>query len=312
VPEAKHAAGAVRPPAFAGLFYPDDADRCRQLARQYVAGGLDAKSPPPRRWIGGIVPHAGWVCSGAVAGQTIGTIAAAAGETPDVVVVFGAVHTPARLDRATLDTFARWTVPGDASDVAPALRAKLSEQGGEIFGTDDRFHQREHAVEVELPLIQAAWNARVAASASALGGSPAILPVEVPLIDEAARVGIVTAQRVAAMGLSAVFLASSDLTHYGPAYRFAPAGVGLTGLAWARDNDRRLLDRVEAMDVERIVPVVRDNCNACGGGAIAAMLAACRELGATTATCSGTPTAMRRCWSRAPATNGITRSDTRR
>jgi AmmeMemoRadiSam system protein B len=29
---------------------------------------------------------------------------------------------------------------------------------------------------------------------------------------------------------------------------------------------------------------VRDSCNACGGGAIAAMLAACRELGATTAT----------------------------
>jgi AmmeMemoRadiSam system protein B len=83
--------------------------------------------------------------------------------------------------------------------------------------------------------------------------------------------------------MRAVFLASSDLTHYGPAYGFAPAGVGPQGLAWAKDNDRHLLDLVAAYWVERIVPEVRSRANACGGGAIAAMLSAAREFGATTA-----------------------------
>ena len=155
-------AGAIRPPAFAGLFYPDDADGCRKLAQQYVSSGKVKvqRAVNRRKWCGGIVPHAGWICSGAVAGETIGAIAAApsAGQSPDVLVVFGAVHTPAPLENATLDTFAQWSVPGVTSRVSHELRAKLIEQGREMFRADDRFHRREHAVEVELPLIQAALN----------------------------------------------------------------------------------------------------------------------------------------------------------
>jgi AmmeMemoRadiSam system protein B len=38
------------------------------------------------------------------------------------------------------------------------------------------------------------------------------------------------------------------------------------------------------MRIDDVVPEVRQRANACGGGAIAAMLAACREAGATGAT----------------------------
>jgi AmmeMemoRadiSam system protein B len=109
------------------------------------------------------------------------------------------------------------------------------------------------------------------------------VPVEVPTVEHADEIGREIARLVDAMRLDAVILASSDLTHYGPAYRFAPAGVGLSGLRWAKENDRRLLDRIERMDVDEIVPEVVANFNACGGGAIAAMLAACRELSANEA-----------------------------
>ena len=124
-------------------------------------------------------------------------------------------------------------------------------------------------MEVELPLIQVAWPAA------------RVLPIEVPLIDEAVRVGQRVLKGIEASGLSAVYLASSDLTHYGPAYQFAPAGIGTDGLAWAKDNDRRVLELVTAMRVDRVVPDVRARSNACGGGAIAAMMAACRDRGAT-------------------------------
>jgi len=101
----------------------------------------------------------------------------------------------------------------------------------------------------------------------------------VPLVDEAVEIGSRTARVIESQWLDAVYLASSDLTHYGPAYGFTPAGVGPEALAWALDNDRKLLDVVTGMSAERVVPEVRAHLNACGGGAIAAMLAACRERG---------------------------------
>jgi AmmeMemoRadiSam system protein B len=46
------------------------------------------------------------------------------------------------------------------------------------------------------------------------------------------------------------------------------------------DNDRLLIDRILRMQDESVVPEVRARFSACGGGAIAAMLSACKELGA--------------------------------
>jgi AmmeMemoRadiSam system protein B len=255
------------------LFYPADPSECRAQASQLLQTSESESSARlkslPRRLIGAVVPHAGWMCSGAIAGESISTLAQRAGDV-DLVVVFGAVHTPLSIDRAALDTNARWAEPTGEAEVGREIRSLLQETG-ELFIVDERFHRREHAVEVELPLIELAWP------------KAAILPVEVPLIDDAMTIGRETARRVNDRGQRAVFLASSDLTHYGPNYDFAPAGIGASGLKWAKENDLRLLELFERYDVERIVPEVRQSLNACGGGAIAAMLAACRELGAASA-----------------------------
>ena len=261
----------VREPAVAGMFYPADARECRALASEFVRGRATATTTTTIEVgdaCGAIVPHAGWICSGAIAGEAIAALARQA-PRPDLVVVFGAVHTPLHIDNAALSSHERWHEPAGDCEVAQDVSRRLSETGGELFAVDDRFHENEHAVEVELPLIQVAWpDARLVA-------------IEVPLIEEAEAIGRRVAREVEASGRSAVYLASSDLTHYGPTYRFAPAGVGMGGLAWAKDNDRRLLELVAAMAVDRIVPDVRARHSACGGGAIAATLAACRERGAT-------------------------------
>ena len=268
----KQGALTVRPPAVAGRFYPAEAQACRAHAESYVNGAGAARSDADsgRNWIGGIVPHAGWICSGAIAVRTIAALAAAQqGRTVDVVVVFGAVHSAAPLDVAALDSHARWDVPGGPSDLPEALERRLIQSSADLFRVDERFHETEHAIEVEIPLIQVPWpNAMV-------------LPVEVPALEDAAEIGIATAKAIEDAGQSAVFLASSDLTHYGPGYRFTPAGIGLAGLDWAKSNDRRMLELVTEMAVDRIVPEAHNRLNACGSGAIAAMLAACRERGAS-------------------------------
>jgi AmmeMemoRadiSam system protein B len=255
----------VRQPAVAGQFYPADPNECRLLARQYTSDPAAAGNG--QRWIGGIVPHAGWVCSAAIAGRTLAALRS--DSTAELVVVFAAVHTPLPLESAALDSFQQWEMPGDCWAVNQEIRRRLLADAAPLVCVDDRFHRREHAVEVELPLIRSVYPAA------------SVLPVEVPLVSHAAQIGQAVAGAVAAAGIRAVYLASSDLTHYGPAYRFAPVGVGERAMAWAKDNDRRLIDEVLAMRVEAVVPVVTAHANACGGGAIAAMLAACRAAGAS-------------------------------
>jgi len=209
------------------------------------------------------------MCSGPIAGEAIATLARARPDV-DLVVVFGAIHTPLQTDLAAFDTHRRWSVPGGESEIPVGLERKLTESS-DLFVTDERFHRFEHAVEVELPLIQLAWP------------DANVLPVEVPVTDDAVEIGQRVARQIEREGLTAVYLASSDLTHYGPDYRFTPAGVGLEALEWAKQNDARVLARVLNMQPETIVPEVRAHYNACGAGAIAAMMSASIAVGATKA-----------------------------
>ncbi len=260
----------ARPPAVAGTFYPAQPEQCRDEAQRLFRLGevaaqtsaADIGAAP----VGAIVPHAGWICSGAIAAEAIAAIAA---RRPliDLVVVFGAIHTPIQTRLAILDSYQRWAIPGPEMNVNREARDRIAASGG-LFAVDDRFHQREHAVEVELPIIRHAWP------------GAAILPVETPPVEQAVEFGVSIARAIAAMGLAAIFLASSDLTHYGPSYGFAPAGVGPVGLDWARNNDRELLSVVTDMTPERIVPHVASTLSACGAGAIAAMMGAAQASGA--------------------------------
>src|SRR5690349_11744350 len=122
-----HVSRSVRRPAVAGLFYPEDDAACTAAAAELLR--TNAAAAQVRPWRGAIVPHAGWVCSGAIAGESIGTLAAsrdAAGlKAPDVVVVFGAVHTSLPLARAALASHELWQLPGGTSDVSHALAERL-------------------------------------------------------------------------------------------------------------------------------------------------------------------------------------------
>ena len=235
----------VRSPAVAGMFYPAQAERCLSVAGEFLAAGREAavakasQLKSDAKSLGAIVPHAGWVCSGAIAGEAIAAVALSR-PVVDVVVVFGAIHTAIPVELGVLDPHARWGMPGGEAEIEKELAAELAADGGR-FAVDERFHRREHAVEVELPLICGAWK------------GAKILPIEMPPNESAVELGETVAKCVAAAGLSAVYLASSDLTHYGPDYGYTPAGIGEAGLEWAKENDRRLLDVINGMRAGDVV-----------------------------------------------------------
>jgi len=162
-----------------------------------------------------------------------------------------------------------WRTPIGGLEVDQELaRAVLSESDGQVVDRPEA-HQGEHSIEVQLPFIKA------------LFPEARILPIAVPPSSVASQVGIAVARAAEHLGRAVVAIGSSDLTHYGPRYGFAPVGVGPRGLEWAKENDRHLLELVVQMEAEQVVPEAQRHHNACGSGAIAAAIAFSAALGAT-------------------------------
>jgi MEMO1 family protein len=255
----------VREPAVAGQFYPDSRTQCQEE----IAGCLAVIGERARmtgQAVGGIVPHAGWVFSGAVAAEVISVLA----EQPGIetFVVFGAMHR--YLSRAAGAVYAHgaWQTPLGQIAIDEEL-AEAAIRNSAILAEDPDSHQLEHSIEVQVPFIQH------------LAPGARLLPVVVPPSASAPAVGEALAVQAQALGRKTVFLGSTDLTHYGPRYRFTPMGAGGGALRWAKEvNDRRLLSLVEAMTPDKIVPEAIEHHNACGSGAVAAAMRACQVLGA--------------------------------
>lgn len=130
----------IRQPAVAGSFYPADAARLNHDLDQL----LPDSAPQSARAI--IVPHAGYVYSGAVAGELI-----AGTRIPQTVVLLGPNHHGAGRDVAVSGAD-RWATPLGDVPVAANLRAQLCAEISEV-AVDERAHQFEHSLEVMLPFL---------------------------------------------------------------------------------------------------------------------------------------------------------------
>lgn len=257
----------IREPVVAGRFYPGDPRQCATEVDEML-GRARAGDVPDGNWIGAVVPHAGWICSGQIAAGAIAALYKSRPQT-DLVVVFGAVHTVGALQYGAVDDHLAWRLPAGMSPVQQQIQ-KVVADGGQLLRLDGLPHLREHSIEVQLPLIQGAW------------GLVPILPVEVAPTMAAEDIGREVVRLLRGVVGNPVFLASTDLTHYGADYGFEPAGAGAEGFAWAMENDRRLLEQMTAMDAKAVVRETQQHHNACGGGAVAALIGACLELGAST------------------------------
>ena len=255
----------IREPVVAGQFYPGDPEQCREGLTQYLEEAVTpvAAGGP---WITGLVPHAGWVFSGAVAARVFGALAA--GSTPDVVVLFGGVH---RSPTAEAAMFAdgRWDTPLGPVTIDARLAERIMGQSNLI--RDDPFaHENEHSIEVQMPFVKH------------LFPEAKVVPIMVPPNPKAHKVGESVARTLATYDYQALIVGTTDLTHYGPNYGFVPEGIGPKGNTWAKEtNDPRFIELVLALRSTEVVAEAREHRNACAAGAVAATIAAATGLGAT-------------------------------
>ncbi len=255
----------VREPAVAGQFYPDQASLCRQELNT-LSARLPSTATRVERMIGGIVPHAGWMFSGAVTMEVFGALAA--GRQPDVIVIFGGVHRY-RSKLATVFGSGRWETPIGSVSVDDRLAARMLEASDTLVD-DPGAHKTEHSIEVQMPMIAFAFS------------DVPVVPIMVPPGAAALSAGEAVGRVLVAEDRDAFVVGTTDLTHYGPAYGFTPHGIDAEAFVWAKEeNDRRYIDLMCGMDAERAVAEAGAHRNACSSGAVAATIGAAKMLGAT-------------------------------
>ncbi len=249
----------VRPSPIAGRWYPRDAGALRQVIDDYLAAAPPLAQPIAADVVGLLAPHAGLMYSGPVAAASFGAVR---GASVEVVALVCPSHFHADGPVLTTGHQAYATplgaVPVDASGLAMVRAALAAELGGPperllLAIRDDR----EHAIEIELPFLQ-----RV------LAGGFSLLPIMLRDQSDAMAHALGAALAQALAGRRALLVASSDLSHYFPQPR-------------AEQLDAEMLRQVAALDpVGVLAAQAGGRGQACGAGAIAAMLWAARALGA--------------------------------
>jgi len=255
----------IREPIVAGQFYDAKPERCRAAVERLLAD-YQPVSSPTGCWYGGLVPHAGWMCSGAVAAHVLTTLATT--RTPSTIVLFGGVHR--YIGRvAAMFSHGRWTTPLGPIEIDNRLAERI---GGHtnLIADDPYAHEEEHSIEVQLPLIKH------------LFPEAKIVPIMVPVMPAAHEVGEAVVRTLSSYEYDALIVGTTDLTHYGPRYGFTSEGVGAKANAWAKQvNDKRFVDLVRQLKHDKLVAEASQYRNACSSGAAAATVGAVRALGAT-------------------------------
>ena len=143
----------VRPCAVAGLFYPARAkDLAAMVDRLLDAAAATEEPPLAEAPLAIVVPHAGYVYSGAIAAAAWSLLRPVREQVERVVVVGPAHRVPvAGIATTSADAFA---TPLGIVAVDAEMRCLLSKHSA--VHVDDRAHACEHCVEVQLPFLQRA------------------------------------------------------------------------------------------------------------------------------------------------------------
>ena len=241
----------IREPAVAGRFYPLDPQQLELDVGKFLAAGEAGAKGGRVTARGCMVPHAGYMYSGGVAGAVFARV-----ELPQRFVILCPRHYPQGAPLAILSDGVWRTPLGDAR-VDAELAAALV-HACPLLREDAAAHAPEHAIEVELPFLQKA--------------APGFLFVPISLGTDRFPVmedlGRAIARVIAAQKEAVLVVASSDMNHY-------------ENDEVTRRKDARAIERITALDARGLYDVVRrEEISMCGYGPAVTMLVATKELGA--------------------------------
>jgi AmmeMemoRadiSam system protein B len=236
----------IRPPAVSGRFYPSDEKKLALEIEKYTSS---ANKKSFAR--GCVVPHAGYLYSGHVAGAVYSEI-----EIPARCILLGPRHFPGGEAMAIISE-GSWRTPFGDAQIDSELAAELK-RACPLLREDRMAHEREHSLEVQIPFLQ-----QLAAN---LRFVPVVLATQ--RYQDLETLGHAVARVIAAHTEPVVLIVSTDMNHY-------------ESDAITRTKDHKAIDRMLALDPRGLYDLVRsEGITMCGYAATAAMLIAMRDLGA--------------------------------
>ena len=239
-------ASTIRHPAVAGRFYPRDPDDLRADVESFLS--------PQKKTVaalGCVVPHAGYMYSGHVAGAVYAQL-----DLPRRCILMCPNHTGVGQPLAIMSQGA-WETPlgrvAIDSQLAEALKQRFP-----LLAEDAEAHRAEHAAEVQLPFLQSR--------------KPDCTFVPIALgtrrYEILEALGDAIVDTLQALGERVLLIASSDMNHY-------------ENDAVTRQKDCKAIERILVMDARGLYDVVmNEDISMCGFGPTVTMLAAARRLGA--------------------------------
>src|ERR1700678_1150246 len=184
----------VRHPAVAGRFYPRDRETLREEVRSYLS---QSPSQKPVCAFGCILPHAGDVFSGHVAGAVFAGL-----EIPELCIVMCPNHTGVGRPLAIMSE-GTWESPLGSVPIDNIFATALK-QRCPLLEEDPTAHRSEHAAEVELPFLQMR-QPRLKFVPIVLGTGQ-LEPLE--------ELGFALADVIAGQTQPVLIVGSSDMNHY--------------------------------------------------------------------------------------------------
>jgi len=249
----------VRHSCQAGAFYAGTAEALkRQIEKCFLHELGPGKIPSvteagPRRIVGLVSPHAGYMYSGPVAAHAYYSLALDG--RPETVVIFGPNHTGYGSALAIMNDGVWRTPLGDVEVDGETANQIVKES--RIIDVDDVAHRYEHSIEVQLPFLQYLF-----------GSNFKIVPVCFMMQDLRSSMEVGRAAAKVLAGKNSVIIASSDMTHYEP-HRVAER------------KDKMVLQAVLEMDEVKFYSIIEEHqVSACGYGPIVALITAVKALGA--------------------------------
>jgi AmmeMemoRadiSam system protein B len=210
----------------------------------------------PQPAIGVVVPHAGYIYSGKVAGATYTRVA-----IPSRTIILCPNHTGFGVPLSIMSS-GSWQTPLGELQIDGELAIALMASDPDLE-EDSEAHRREHAIEVQLPFLQNRLH----------GMDTRFIPITVGLSDWAAleRLGKAIAETIQRIDRNILIIASSDMNHY-------------ESDAITRVKDARAIEQLLKLDARGLHETVRrERISMCGVGPATAMIVASRSLGATDA-----------------------------
>ncbi len=244
---------------YAGEWYPADSSELRDLVAELLAKSADRTGGFVRP--GGVaflVPHAAPVYSGTVAAASYRHIAA---QQPRRIIILGFSHRRGveGIGIPQVDTI---STPVGTTDID--LEAARELAGHPPFHTSPETFLCDHSVEIQLPFLQTAAPAAK------------VLPLYVGSLSAAQRAAAAARLRWF-LNDGTVFVASSDLTHFGRGFGYVPFPVDRETGERLKELDGGVIGAAASLDPELfLAELQKTRSTVCGHDPIALLLATLR------------------------------------